>query len=594
VAPGSDEVTARRPWARFDDLVAGTALAFEWPFRVLAASDPSDVVPVLAEVDRATQQGCWAFGYVAYEAAAGLDPRLAVHPRRRDDALPLLLFALTGAPSSVPPVRPPDGTARAYRLGPWQRGWTAAGHAADVARVKDRIAAGDTYQLNLTVRMRAEAAGDLEQLYADLAWAQRGSYAAYLDLGRYVVASASPELFFDWTADGLRTRPMKGTAARGRTTAEDAERCARLVGSEKERAENLMIVDLLRNDLGRIAEVGSVQVPALFMPERYETVWQLTSEVTARPRPGAGLVDVFRALFPSGSVTGAPKHRTMELIRDLEPEPRGVYCGAIGVVAPPGESFRARFNVAIRTVTVDRATGTAEFGTGGGITWGSEPAAEHAEVLAKAAILAEPYEEFALLETLAHLPGAGLRNLERHLDRMADSAAYFGFPFDRSAAVARLTSAVAGVDAARVRLALHRTGTFDVDLAPLPAPSSGPVRLAIDLEPVDSAQVWLHHKTTRRRTYTERADRHPDADDVVLVNERGAVTETTIGNLVVLLDGRWWTPPLSAGCLPGVERGRLVDAGELQERSLDIEDLRRADALAVVSSLRGWRPAVLA
>jgi para-aminobenzoate synthetase/4-amino-4-deoxychorismate lyase len=354
-----------------------------------------------------------------------------------------------------------------------------------------------------------------------------------------------------------------------------------------------MIVDLLRNDLGRIAEIGSVQVPDLFTAERYETVWQLTSEVTARPRPGTGVVDVFRALFPSGSVTGAPKHRTMELIREIEPEPRGVYCGAIGMVAPPGESFRARFNVAIRTVTVDRVTGRAEFGTGGGITWGSDPAAEHAELLAKAAILAEPYEEFSLLETMAHLPRVGLRNLDRHLDRMADSASYFGFPFDRWTAMARLTAAVPAGREARVRLVLHRTGAFDVDVAPLPAPAAGPVRLAVDPEPVDSAQVWLHHKTTRRRAYTERAQRHPDADDVVLVNERGHVTETTVANLAVRLDGRWWTPPLSAGCLPGVERGRLLDAGELQERQLTVKDLSRADELAVLSSLRGWRPAVL-
>jgi len=289
-------------------------------------------------------------------------------------------------------------------------------------------------------------------------------------------------------------------------------------------------------------------------------------------------------------VTGAPKHRTMELIRDLEPEPRGVYCGTIGVVAPPGESFRARFNVAIRTVTVDRTTGRAEFGTGGGITWGSEPAAEHAELLAKAAILAEPYEEFCLLETMAAVEGGGVRNQDRHLDRLADSAAYFGFPFDRAAALARL----AAVDGkAKVRLLLHRTGALDVDVAPLPAPAPGPVRLVIDPEPVDSAQVWLHHKTTRRRVYTERAGRHPDADDVVLVNEDGEVTETTIANLAVLLDGRWWTPPVTAGCLPGVERGRLLDAGGLAERHLSVDDVERAEELAVVSSLRGWREAVL-
>jgi para-aminobenzoate synthetase / 4-amino-4-deoxychorismate lyase len=586
-------IPGRSPWARFDDLPAGTALAFRDACRVLTASEPAEVVPVLAEVERATADGCWAFGYVAYEAAAGLDPRRAVVARTTDDALPLVTFALCNRPDEVPPVAPPPGTERAYRIGPWERGWTEQAHRADVARVREQIAAGETYQLNLTVRLRAAVTGDLEQLYADLTWAQRGSYAAYLDLGRHVVAGASPELFFRWTDDELLTRPMKGTARRGRTSAEDDDRVRALLGSEKERAENLMIVDLLRNDLGQLAEVGSVDVPALFTPERYETVWQLTSDVTARPRPGTGLVDVFRALFPSGSVTGAPKHRTMELIRELEGEPRGVYCGAVGVVAPPGHAYRAQFNVAIRTVTVDRETGTAVFGTGGGITWGSDPAAEHAELLAKTAILAEPYEEFALIETMAHVPGEGLRHLDRHLARMAGSAAYFGFPFDAATARARLAAAVEGTGAARVRLALHRDGSLDVAVAPLPPAPEGPVRLVVDPEPVDGESLWLRHKTTRRTVYSARAERHPEADDVVLVDRHGRVTETTIANLAVHLDGRWWTPPLATGLLPGVERGRLVQLGQLAERDLTPDDLRRADGLAVVSSLRGWRPAVL-
>jgi para-aminobenzoate synthetase/4-amino-4-deoxychorismate lyase len=581
------------PWGRFDDLAQGTGLRFARPFRVLAATEPADVVPVLAEVERATEAGCWAFGYVAYEAAAGLDRALAGAVRPGPHPMPLVQFGLCDRPAEVPPVVVPPGTARAYSVGPWRKGWTEADHRDDVTRVREFIAAGETYQLNLTVRMHAGISGDTEQLYADLAWGQRGSYAAYLDLGRFVVASASPELFFRWTDDGLLTRPMKGTVRRGRDTAEDDGRRRALVADPKERAENLMIVDLLRNDLGRIAEVGSVQVPALFTPERYETVWQLTSDVTGRPRPGTGLVDVFRALFPSGSVTGAPKQRSMELIRQLEHEPRGVYCGAVGMVAPPGHDFRASFSVAIRTVVVDRATGSAVFGTGGGITWGSEPAAEHAELLAKAAILAQPYEEFGLIETMAHLPGTGLRNLDRHLDRLADSAALFGFDFDRATVTARLSAAVDDDAAARVRLVLHRSGDVDVRTGPLPPPPDRPVRLALDDDPVDAGAVWLRHKTTRRAVYLERAARHPDAEDVVLVNQHGRITEATIANVAVRLDGQWWTPPAAAGCLPGVERGRLLQSGALQERELTVDDARRADALALVSSLRGWRPAVL-
>jgi para-aminobenzoate synthetase/4-amino-4-deoxychorismate lyase len=263
------------------------------------------------------------------------------------------------------------------------------------------------------------------------------------------------------------------------------------------------------------------------------------------------------------------------------------------VVAPPGRRWRARFSVAIRTVTLDRTTGTAVFGTGGGITWSSDPAAEHAELLAKAAILAEPYEEFALIETMAHLPGAGLRDLDRHLARLADSAAHFGFGLDPAALRARLAAEVAGAGPARVRVLLHRRGRVEVDLGPLPPPPAAPVRLAVDPEPVDGDQSWRRHKTTRRDVFRVRAERHPDADDVVLVNRHGQVTETTIANLAVCLDGRWWTPPLTAGCLPGVARGRLLEAGRLAERELTPADLRRADDLAVVSSLRGWRSAVL-
>ena len=370
-------------WARFDDLLAGTALALPPPSRVLVAQTADDVVPVLAEVERATAAGHWAAGYVGYEATAGLDDSLPVGPA--DPAgPPLAWFGLCSPPGAVPPVAAAAGP-RSPRQ--WRADWSDADHRRKVDRVREHIAAGDTYQVNLTDRLRTQHAGDPAELYADLAVAQCGAHSAYLDVGSHVIASASPELFFEWDGDLLRTRPMKGTAARGRTPDDDRRQGDDLRASEKERAENLMIVDLLRNDLSRVARVGSVDVPGLFVLERYPTVWQLTSEVTARTRAGVGLVDVFRALFPCGSVTGAPKRASMQLIRDLETGPRGVYCGALGLVAPPGAPFRARFSVAIRTAVVDRATGAAVYGAGGAITWGSDPAAERAELLAKAAIL---------------------------------------------------------------------------------------------------------------------------------------------------------------------------------------------------------------
>ncbi len=583
-------------WARFDDLRTGTALGCAAPDRVLVAERRDEVVGVLAEVERATDAGRWAFGYVAYEAAAGLDPHLAVHPAP-PMGMPLAWFGICAEPVPVPPLDAagtgapddggPPGTAE------WHPTWTAAGHADGVARIRERIAAGDTFQCNLTVRMAGRVAGDPFAVYRDLALGQRGAHNAYLDLGRFVVASASPELFFERRGDEVLLRPMKGTARRGRHRDEDRRLAAELRSSEKERAENVMVVDLVRNDVARVAEIGSVEVPALFAVERYETVLQLTSDVTARLRPGTGLVELFRALFPCGSVTGAPKASSMAVIRSIEDEPRGVYCGAIGLVGPPDAPVRARFSVAIRTAVVDTATGEAVYGTGGGITWGSQAAAEHDEVLAKAAVLRARPREFELLETMRHEPGRGLRNRDRHLQRLAASADHLGFRFDPGAARELLGSRLAGCPAARVRLRLRRDGTFAVDVEALPPPAPGPVRLAVDDEPVDPQEGWLYHKTTVRAPYDRRRERRPDVDDVVMVNTRGELTEVTRATLALQLDGSWWTPPLESGCLPGVERARLLATGRLAERVLRVADLERAERVAVVSSLRGWRAAEL-
>ena len=581
------------PWARFDDLRAGTAVRCPPPRRVLVAERPEEVLDVLTEVERATDAGQWAFGYVAYEAAAGLDPRLAVHAST-PLGMPLVWFGLCDEPVPVPPLvaaGPTDVEAAATAR--WHPTWTPTGHAQDVREIRERITAGDTFQCNLTVRMSGCVAGDPFLLYRDLALGQRGAYNAYLDLGRFAVASASPELFFERRGDAVLLRPMKGTARRGRDQDEDQRLAHRLRSSTKERAENVMIVDLMRNDIGRVAEVGSVDVPALFTVERYETVLQLTSDVTARLRPGTGLVELFSALFPCGSVTGAPKASSMEIIRSLEPDPRGVYCGAIGLVGPPDAPVRARFNVAIRTAVVDTSSGEAVYGTGGGITWGSEASAEHAEVLAKAAVLAARPREFELLETMRHDPQRGLRNRDRHLQRLATSAEHLGFRFDLSTARRELDARLAEETAARVRIRLRRNGALGVDVEALLPPLTGPVLLALDDDPVDPQETWLYHKTSMREPYDRRRERRPDVDDVIMVNTRGELTEASRATLALELDGQWWTPSLGSGCLPGVERARLLEAGRLQERVLHVADLERAEGFAVLSSLRGWRAAEL-
>lgn len=368
--------------ARFDDLVAGAALAFPAAHETVVALAPDEVADALRRVEQRCAQGNWAYGFVAYEAAPGLNADLVT--RRPDDRLPLVWFGICGEPTRTAPVPARTGALRGYRVSPWRAEWDEARHRERVRRVKSYIESGETYQCNLTARMHARCTGDLTAFYADLAHAQQGAHSAFLDTGRFAVLSASPELFFERRGERVGLRPMKGTAARGRDAAQDAVRSAALRASPKERAENIMIVDLLRNDIGMIARTGSVVASQLCAVEQFRTVFQLTSRVDAEVDRDRSIVDVFGALFPCGSVTGAPKAATMRIIRELETSPRGVYCGAVGHLGPTGD---ARFNVAIRTVVVDRHSGLASFGTGGGITWSSDPAAEYTELLTKTRIL---------------------------------------------------------------------------------------------------------------------------------------------------------------------------------------------------------------
>lgn len=585
--------------ARFDDLTGRSAsFRLVGPVGVLEAARVDEVVPVLEAAEAAAGRGLWVAGFVAYEAAPGLDPRLAVRTRDPDDpfaALPLAWFAMfERAIDSALPIPRDQGVAEAPE-GTWVPGTPRGRYETAIRRIRELIAAGETYQVNHTMRLRARIEGDPRGLYRDLCYAQRGAFAGYLDLGRYRILSASPELFFERRGDRIVTRPMKGTAPRGRWPAEDAEAAERLVASAKDRAENAMIVDLLRNDLGRIAEPGTVSWDEMFAAERYETVWQLTTTVSATLPDATTTADVFRALFPSGSVTGAPKVRTMRIVAELEDAPRGAYCGAVGFLAPPGVGRpEARFNVAIRTVTVDATTGTAEYGAGGGITWGSDPAAEFDEAVAKARVLTARRPPFELLETMRHDPGEGVLHLDLHVERLAASAGYFGFAFDEVEVREAVGTAVASAPRrpARVRLALARDGTARVACTAL-AREDVPVRVALDDIPQDPRDVFLFHKTSRRDRYRAASARHPDADDVLLVNDRGEVTESTIANLAVRLEGRWWTPPLDAGLLPGIGRQVAIERRRLVERTIEAVEVRGAEDLALVSDTRGWRRAVL-
>jgi para-aminobenzoate synthetase/4-amino-4-deoxychorismate lyase len=596
------------------DAARGQWLSFRRPARVLAAHTLAEVLPALREAEALVDDyGLYAAGFVSYEASPAFDPSFRVRPAEAD--FPLVWFGLYPEPEVVPPPVPPAASMPSN--GDWSPSVTRAEYAAAIDCIQAHIARGDTYQVNYTFRLRRAFDGDARALFASLAQAQQSAYAAYVDIGRFAICSASPELFFARDGRRVTARPMKGTAPRGRWSAEDRAKAAWLRGSEKNRAENVMIVDMLRNDLGRVAQVGSVRVPRLFEVERYPTVWQMTSTVEAETVvPNS---DLMAALFPCASITGAPKTRTTQIIAELERDPRRIYTGCVGFMAP---GRRAQFNVAIRTVLIDRASSQAEYGVGGGIVWDSIAADEYEECRDKARVLSEPRPQFALFETLLWSPHAravldgavpdrtaisgrardgGYWLLDYHLRRLERSAEYFGFALragDPRARLEALARTLAG-GAFRVRLQLEADGEISINALPLEGRGARCARelgggreddaLRLELAPtaVDSGQHWLYHKTTHRQVYDTARAARPGADDVLLWNERGEATETTIGNIVARVDGRLVTPPLACGLLPGTLRAYLLDQGEIVEQVIRLDQLAGCE-LYRINALRGW------
>lgn len=557
-------------------------LRFAAPSRIVCAERPSDVGAAIREVERLTRDfGLHAVGWVSYEAGAAFG--LAVC-RSTESRVPLVWFALF-EPASVAVMERLPSSGAGYELGPVEAALSRDEFAHRFAQVRERIAAGETYQANLTFPLRCAFRGEPRALFLDLADAQRGQYATYIETSDIVLCSASPELFFELDGMDIRMRPMKGTAARGLTSVDDDAQRQQLAASEKERAENVMIVDMMRNDVGRIAEVGTVTVPSLFDVERYPTVWQLTSQVAARS--SASLESVFAALHPSASVTGAPKMRTMALLAELEGQPRGVYTGAIGHVAPNGN---ACFSVAIRTAVIDRASSTLSFGVGSGIVWDSQAEAEYEECLLKGTVLGRRPVEFELLETLKWAPADGYFLIERHLARLAASASYFDLRYDIADVRVALAEAVDGQhDARRVRLLVDRQGKVRVEHRALVS-SQAPLRVAMSATPIYRRDVWLYHKTTNRGVYDAARQARPDVDDVILWNDAEEVTESTVANVVVELDGIRVTPPVSSGLLAGTFRAELLAKGEIRERVIGKTQLIGAP-LWLVNSVHGWRRA---
>ena len=611
----SRETASREPISRL----------FLSPLRVLIANQPRELPALFAEIESVAVEGHFAAGFFTYECGAALEPKAAAHPRLHSGpAQPLAWFGIyprgylfdhaagtfidrdpPGLVSPPPSTAVPNASSNPSPLSaPLQLHFalTPQQYASRIEAIHQWIRAGDVYQLNFTFPLRARIAASPAALYASLRSRQPVEYGAFIHWqpGRYAL-SFSPELFFR-TEDHddtrlITTRPMKGTAPRGRTTAEDRQIAEWLRTDPKNRSENVMIVDLLRNDLGRLCSYGSVCVEDLFAVERYPSLWQMTSTVTGELRPAIGYADIFRALFPCGSITGAPKVHAMELLAQIEDEPRGIYTGAIGFFS----RSRTVFNVAIRTLELESSSEVdvfnAKMGVGSGIVIDSNPAGEFRECQLKAEFLARCDEPFSLVETLlwqGHYP-----LIELHLDRLADSASYFGFLCDRADVKAALLDAATGFPAQaarKVRLLLDSDSTLHIEHADLTDESPPPHRVCIASQRTDPSDPMLFHKTTHRPLYASAFKAASDAGfcDVLFLNHHGQVTEGAISNIFIQKAGRWFTPPVECGLLAGVYRHYLLETQPgIEQRILFLHDLQNADAIYLTNAVRHLRRVTL-
>ena len=600
-------MAGKTPFVLLDDARtsgAADALLYENPREMFVANWPEEVEAVLEAAETARREGGELAGYIAYEAGLALEERLAgLAAAKTGAAGPLVWLGLFGAPRRIAASEMPDWLAARAQgpgsVGPLEPQLSPGAYEQAFARLQEAIRAGDIYQANLTLPLAGNFTGDPLGLYAALRPAAQAGYGGVVFDGSHWLLSLSPELFVSLKGREAKAKPMKGTRPRSADAAQDKALAEELASSVKDKAENLMIVDLMRNDLARVAEAGSVAVDEPFAIESYPTVHQMVSVVRAKLRDGMGATDLVRALFPCGSITGAPKIRAMEIIDAAEHSPRGPYCGAIGRIGADGD---AAFNVAIRTLRlteIENQRGKAVLGVGGAIVADSESRTEWREALLKGAFASKSSPghraaQFDLIETLRFTPEEGIPLLERQLERMKASAAELGFSFDRHDARNQMHACCFVLDKpSRVRLLAARSGALVLEAQEMPEAWPEPAECIILPLPVDPGDWRLYHKTTDRGFYedAQAVARRNGAHEALFVREDGLLTEGAITNIFVERDGVLLTPPASLGLLPGVLRQSLIDEGRAREAELTLADIE--DGFFLANSLRGLMPARL-
>ena len=552
----------------------GERYTFTQPIKELKTRNLSEVADLLAQVESYQEQGYYVVGYVSYEAAPAFEEKLAVH--KAPLLAEYLLYFTVHDRVETSPI--PLTYEEVDLPSKWQEETSAENYEKAIAQIHHHLRQGDTYQVNYTVQLKQDLSANPFAIYNRMVVEQEAGYNAYVEHDEMAVISMSPELFFEQIDRELTTRPMKGTTKRGLTDDEDLKEAAWLEQDPKNRSENMMIVDLLRNDMNRISEVGSEHVERLCQVEQYSTVWQMTSTIKSQLRPDVDLVAIFRSLFPCGSITGAPKIATMEIIKDLELQPRGVYCGTIGLLLPNG---RRIFNVAIRTIQLHK--GKAIYGVGGGITWDSTWESEYREVHQKAAVLYRKQARFKLIST-GRVSQKSLLFEDQHLERLTKASRYFAYPLDPKKLRQKIEEECQVCDVNqdyRLRIGLSKSGEIELSRQILTPLSPSFCKAKLCLQEADLNQSFTYFKTTHRPHLSL------GEQEIIYHNVVGELLETSIGNLVLKINGKLYTPPISLGILPGIYRQHLLERGQVEEKVLTLADLNQAEAIYGCNAVRG-------
>ena len=558
-------------------------LLFEDPIKTFEIFDPKEVPKILKDISKLN---LYAIVIISYEASLAFDESNIVNENNKFPLLTVGLFKDPKISNVLPELT--ESTELNFQIDNLTPSINSDEFIQKIKKIKTHISSGNTYQVNFTYRLNGQFYGCSYSFFKSLINKQDTKYSAYIDMNNWSICSVSPELFFSLEGQKLISKPMKGTIKRGVNTNDDLQQSFKLKNSEKDKAENIMIVDMIRNDLGKIPNISSINTLKKFETESFPTLWQMTSTVEAQVKQDSS--EIIKAMFPCASITGAPKIKTMEIIKDLECSPRNIYTGSIGLISP---NRNALFNVAIRTALIDKKTNDITYGIGSGIVWDSQEKDEYDETLLKSKIMLDQYSNFDLVETMLWTPNEKIVLQKYHLERLKKSANFFNRKFKIDKAEKLLNSFYSDTPQ-KIRLLLNDNNQLLIENSKFEELNKDRIiKIKLANNHINSSNIFVQHKTTNRSVYDNAKKDLQDYDDVLLWNEKQQITECTIYNIAIFKNNRWITPPLKCGLLDGIMRAELIKQKKIHEDIVELSDLNKKTKIMLFNSVRGCLKAIL-